>query len=492
VTADPDIQSSAEAQGQLAQKATRAFGWSFLNTVVSRLGTVVIGVVLARLLGPESFGTFAVATVAMLAMLSFNELGVSLAIVRWKDDPAGIAPTVNSISVLCSLLLFGVVVLTAPSFASAMGDPEATNVVRLMSVAIVINGAVAGPAALLQREFKQGRRMAIDQVNTWLGAVVSLGLALTGLGAMSLAIGRIAGSLVSGVMFLIWSPLPYRFGFNPPIARALLRFGLPLAGASMIVFAVGYADQLVTGAILGSTALGFYVLAFSLSSWPVSIFSQPLRSVAPAAFARLQDDPMQMNQAFADVLKLLSAVTLPSCLLLAGASTAIIDFVYGADWAPAGLVLSYLGVMAVARILFELAFDFLVIKGQSRSILLVQLLWLSLLVPALVVGASLAGLRGIAIAQTAVAILVVLPAYALLLRRAGLHLRTLGRQILPALLVGLTVAGLTHLISSELPSAFLACVFSGLIGLVGVGGLLASNKHLTARFRSLRGQAVAT
>ena len=50
-----------------------------------------------------------------------------------------------------------------------MGDPEATNVVRLMSVAIVINGLVATPAALLQREFKQGRRMAIDQVNTWLG-----------------------------------------------------------------------------------------------------------------------------------------------------------------------------------------------------------------------------------------------------------------------------------------------------------------------------------
>jgi O-antigen/teichoic acid export membrane protein len=492
VTADPDVQSSTEAQGQLAQKATRAFGWSFLNTVVSRLGTVAIGVVLARLLGPESFGTFAVATVAMLAMLSFNELGVSLAIVRWKDDPAHIAPTVNSISVLSSLLLFGVVVLTAPAFASAMGDPEATNVVRLMSVAIVINGAVAGPAALLQREFKQGRRMAIDQVNTWLGAVVSLGLALTGLGAMSLAIGRIAGSLVSGVMFLIWSPLRYRFGFNPPIARALLRFGLPLAGASMIVFAVGYADQLVTGAVLGSTALGFYVLAFSLSSWPVSIFSQPLRSVAPAAFARLQGDPKQMNQAFADVLTLLSAVALPSCLLLAGASTAVIDFVYGADWAPSAVVLSYLGLMAVARILFELAYDFLVIKGQSSSILLVQLLWLSLLVPALIVGASFAGLRGVAIAQTAVAILVVLPAYALLLRRAGQHLKSLARQVLPALLVGLTVAGLTHLISSELSSAFLACVLSGLIGLVGVIGLLASKKHVIARFRSLRGQALAT
>jgi PST family polysaccharide transporter len=490
VTTELDVQPAT--QGQLADQASRAFGWSFLNTVVSRLGTLAIGIVLARVLGPESFGTFAVATVAMLAMLSFNELGVSLAIVRWRDDPARIAPTVNSISVLSSLLLFGVVVLTAPAFSSAMGDPEATNVVRLMSVAIVINGAVAGPAALLQREFKQGRRMAIDQVNTWLGAVVSLALALTGLGAMSLAIGRIAGSLVSGVMFLLWSPLPYRLGFDPLVAKALLRFGLPLAGASMIVFAVGYADQLVTGAVLGSTALGYYVLAFNLSSWPVSIFSQPLRSVAPAAFARLQDQPTRMNQAFTDVLKLLSAVALPSCLLLVGAATAIINFVYGSAWAPAAAVLSYLGVMAAARIFFELAYDFLVIKGKSQWILIVQIGWLTVLVPVLIVGARFGGLRGVAIAQAMVAVLVVLPAYALLLRRAGLRLKIIARQVWPTLLVAGAVAGLALLITTEVPSAFLACVLSGLVALVGVGGLLLNNKQLIRHFRSLRGQPVAT
>jgi O-antigen/teichoic acid export membrane protein len=492
VTAALDVQSSAETQGQLANQATRAFGWSFLNTVVSRLGTLAIGIVLARVLGPESFGTFAVATVAMLAMLSFNELGVSLAIVRWREDPARIAPTVNSISVLSSLLLFGIVVLSAPAFASAMGDPEATSVVRLMSAAIVINGAVAAPAALLQREFKQGRRMAIDQVNTWLGAVVSLILALTGLGAMSLAVGRIAGSLVSGVMFLLWSPLPYRFGFDPSVAKSLLRFGLPLAGASMIVFAVGYADQLVTGAILGSTALGFYVLAFSLSSWPVSIFSQPLRSVAPAAFARLQDDPTQMNQVFADILRLLSAVAVPSCLLLAGASSAIINLVYGSAWAPAAVVLGYLGVMAAARIFLELAYDFLVIKGGSHWILFVQIGWLTLLVPTLLVGAQFGGLWGVAIAQVAVAVLVVLPAYALLLRRAGLRLTFLFGQVLPTLLVGIAVVGLALLITAELSSALLACVLSGIVGLVGVSGLLVSNKQLIARFRSLRGRVVTT
>ena len=79
--------------------AGRALAWSLTNTMVGRVGTVAIGVVLARILGPDEFGTYAVAFVALIALLSFNELGVSLAIVRWPGHPATIAPTVTTISV---------------------------------------------------------------------------------------------------------------------------------------------------------------------------------------------------------------------------------------------------------------------------------------------------------------------------------------------------------------------------------------------------------
>ncbi len=378
-----------EAPAPLAAVAGRAFGWSFANTVVSRLGTLAIGVLLARTLGPASFGTFAVATVAMMAVLSINELGVSLAIVRWREDPASIAPTVTTVSALSSLVLFGLMVASAGAFATAMGDASAAPVVRLMAVAVLVNGLVATPAALLQRNFQQGRRLVVDQVNTWLGAVVSLLLALAGMGAMSLAIGRVTGSVVSGILFLRWSPMAFRFGFHRPTARALLRFGLPLAGSSLIVFAVGYADQLVAGTMLGATTLGFYVLAFNLASWPVTIFSAPLRSVAPAAFARLQEDRPRMAHAFGEVLQLLTAVALPVCLLVAGAAAPIVHLVYGGQWAPAAAALAFLGVAAAARIFFELAYDFLVVVGRSGPILVVQAVWVAVLVPALVVGAHL-------------------------------------------------------------------------------------------------------
>ena len=71
----------------------------------------------------------------------------------------------------------------------------------------------------------------------------SLLLALLGWGAMSLAIGRLVASIVSGLMIIYWSPVPYRFGWDVTLARRLFSFGLPLAASSIVVFASGYADQ---------------------------------------------------------------------------------------------------------------------------------------------------------------------------------------------------------------------------------------------------------
>ena len=314
-------------QPTLFTRAGRALRINVLNTLLGRFGTLAIGIALARILGPEEFGTFAVALLALLAVLSFNELGVSLAIVRWPGSPREIAPTVATLSTLSSAVLAAVTVAVAPFFCAAMGAPDATDVVRVLAASIVIDGLVATSAAMMQREFRAGRRMVIDQAVGWVGALASIALALAGFGAMSLAMGRITGALIGAVLFIHAQPI--RFGFDRAVARRLLSFGLPLAGSSVVVFGVKFVDQFVVGTVLGPVALGFYVLAFNLSNWPVTVFSQPVREVSPAAFARLQNDPPALRSAFVSSVGLLAAVTLPVCLVLTGAAEPIISVVYG-------------------------------------------------------------------------------------------------------------------------------------------------------------------
>jgi PST family polysaccharide transporter len=421
----------------LSLRAGRALGVNVLNTLAFKLGTFAIGVALARILGPEEFGTFAVAQLALFAVLSFYELGVSLAIVRWPEPPDRITPTVATISTASSAIIFALAFIAAPWFSSAMGAPQATEVVRLLAVNVVIAGIVATPAALMQREFQAGRRMLIDQVNSWLGAVVSIGFAIGGMGAMSLAVGRITGALVGGALFLYFTP--FRFGFDREIAQRLLSFGLPLAGSSIVVFGVTYIDQVLVGAVLGPIALGFYVLAFNLSSWPVNVFSQPVRQVSPAAFARLQGDPPALRSAFVSSARLLTAATLPICLVLTGAAAPIVNVVYGETWSPAAAALWCLGLLAALRIFFELVYDYFVVVGDTRVVFTVQVVWLIALAPALYAGARLAGIEGAGAAQVVVAVLVVLPLYLLRLNRNGIDWRRLASGVALPMVFGLGV-----------------------------------------------------
>jgi len=295
---------------------------------------------------------------------------------------------------------------------------------------------------------------------------------------MSLAVGRIAGALLGAVLFLHAEPV--RFGFDRAIARRLLGYGLPLAGASIIVFSLKFVDQFVVGNVLGPVALGFYVLAFNLSNWPVSVFSQPVRDVSPAAFARLQGDPPSLRKAFVSSVGLLTAVTLPVCLVLSGAAEPIVSVVYGSQWAPAAAALGWLGVLAGLRIVFELFYDYFVVLANTRVVFTIQLIWFVALIPALYVGTTVAGMAGAAAAQVIVAAGLVLPLYLGELHRAGISGILLARGVAVPLVCGAGV-GIVSLVAHRLISLDLVALAVAGGAVLAALGIEARRMRATAR-----------
>jgi PST family polysaccharide transporter len=479
----------AAEDGSLFGRAGRALGWSVASTAIGKLSTLAIGVVIARLLGPEEFGTFAVALVALLAVLSFNELGVSLAIVRWPGEPEEIAPTVATLSVVSSAVTYVGCWVAAPAFSELMGQPGATPTVRLMCVCVLVNGLVAAPAAVLQRRFRQDRKLVADQVTTWVGALTSIGCALAGAGAISLAIGQLTGAVAGGVLIAAFAPSALRLGFDPARARALLRFGLPLAGSSIVVFAAGNVDRLIVGAVLGPVPLGLYVLAVNLSNWPVAVFSQPVRAVAPATLARLQHDPPAMRATFLTTAGFLAAVAFPVCAVLGGAAGPVISVVYGSAWSAAAGILPWLAALAALRILMELCYDYLVVLAHTRFLLVIQSVWLLALVPSVLVGAHLAGAWSAAAAQVAVALLVVLPLYLLQLRRAGLPAASVAARWAVPAVAGTAVVLVTWAAGRALASDLVTLAVAGGVTVATLAVLVHRMRDPLRQLRGLEGRA---
>jgi O-antigen/teichoic acid export membrane protein len=409
--------------------ARRALWWSVANNIVGRVGTTLMGIVLARLLVPEDYGVYAVALVALNALLSMNELGVSLAIVRRPGDVSRIAPTVKTLALGSSIVLWVLTFAAAPYVARALDTPEATDVLRLLTLSVLIDALTAVPSALMTRDFMQRERLIVDTAGFLVGSVVAIALALAGFGAWALVWSVLLGNVVNALFILRYSPDRHPYGFHRDVARELLAFGLPLALASLVIMALLNIDYVVVGAELGPVQLGFYLLAFNLCSWPVNMFSAPARRVSLPLFARLHAGETEASSAFVPVCTVLLLVTLPACVALALLAEPLVGLVYGDAWLPAASVLPWLMVLALVRVIGELVYDFLVALGSSRSNLTLQVVWLLALVVALPIGVRAGGIEGVGIAHACVAILVVLPAYAIVLHRAGVSLRAMAAQV---------------------------------------------------------------
>jgi PST family polysaccharide transporter len=426
-------------------KVVSGLKWSFVTTAVVRLASVGVSVALARLLGAKEFGVYAVALVALTAVLSLNELGVSVALVRYEGDERPVVPSVVTLSLVGSLACFAAVWFGAPYLSEAFGAPAATWPVRVMGAGVIIDGLVAAPAALLQRHFLQGRRAAADMTNFGVGAVVSVGLAVLGLGAMSLAWGRIAGSLSSGILLVKFSPYPVRLGWSRAHVRHLLSVGVPLAGASLIVFAILNVDYFIVGRTSGAVALGIYMLAFNLSGWPVTALSQPVRKVSVAAFAELLSDRDRLSSAVVKASGALMSVTLPIAATLGASAFPLVRIVYGHQWLPSAPVLVWLAALGASRVLLELLYDVLVALGSSRPLLILQVVWLGSLAIGLPLGQRFSGVVGVAFAHCLIAVVIVVPLHLVLICSRlkvgiGAFLRVWVRPIMAgALAVGASV-----------------------------------------------------
>ncbi len=450
----PSEIGSGEEQ-PLEARIRKGLRWSFLNQMVGRLVSVVSGIALARILVPEDFGVFAVALLVVNILLGLNDLGLLLAVVRWPGDLKVAARTAMTLATSFSALLYCAVFAAAPYFADFMNSPESTWVVRVFFLTIVIDGITTVSHGLIVRDFLQDRMAKSEFAAMPVGVAVSIGLALAGAGAWSLAIGQLAGNVVSAVVIIRLAPFRVWPGWDTPAARWMLRFGLPLAMTSVVEYVVLNLDYVIVGRVLGPVALGLYLLAYNVSNWPVSIVTDAVRRVSIAGFAHVSADDEAVRAGFHRTFRILAIVSLPLVLLLAVLSHAVIGALYGPKWSESATVLTYLAILGGTRVAIGYVFDLLIGVGRSRLTLVLKLGWLVALLPALIIGARMGGIEGVGIAHAIVALAVASPLFMLGARAVGVRLGPLGRDLARPLLGTAVAAVLGILLQQVVQGAWL-------------------------------------
>jgi O-antigen/teichoic acid export membrane protein len=476
----------------LTDRVRRGAAWSTLDVMIGRTGGFALGVLVARILDPADFGVYAVAMVVHLIVVNVSELGVTAALVNdTEQEIPNSAPTVATIALVSSVMLGLLMAATAPAFASWLGSSHATSTIQIMALTLPLAGISAVPSALLRRAFRMDRLFWADTANLVASAVVVVPLALAGWGPKALAWSFVAGQLLTTIILLSYRPGRYRPGWDQGQARRLLAFGVPLVGANILGFTIQNVDYIFVGRILGSIDLGFYLLAFNISGWPMNVFGSVVRSVSLPAFARLKERGDDMAERFCAALRMVSRITFPVCLFLAALARPLVQFVYGSKWGLAASALVCLAIFGALRTIMELFSDFLVPEGKTRALFFVQLAWLPALVVALAVLVPKYGIVGASVAHVVVSVLVVIPAYLYAVSRVDVRPLQVARALVPTLVWAGFTATIAWWLSTQIAMPFLACLVGGGVGLaiylIPYGGLI--RRTLTrewARRRSSR------
>lgn len=326
----------------------RQVGATSIAQVASVLLSVLTLAVLARMLGPEVFGVFAI-TIAILALGTvLADAGFAAVLVQRPAIDAAAIGAATALSFALGILSTGGAAVLAGPLESALQFPGLAPILIATSLTLPMAAVGSVGSALLQRGGEFGRLSVITLLAQAANSVVSIGAAWRGNGVWSLVAGYWAAAIVSGVAggVVIVRERP---GITPSALSFAIRSGHVFTLAKVIGWAASNVDQIVLARLLGTSELGVYSRVQAQVAKVNLIFGAAAHRVFFSSFARMQENLQQLASSFQDALSgylivagLLSAFT----FIFAGE---IVLLLLGPDWPAAAPVLQIAAWGMIAR-----------------------------------------------------------------------------------------------------------------------------------------------
>jgi len=305
--------------------------------------------VVIRLLSPADYGLLAMASVFVVFLSMFSDLGLGQALVQGaKVTDTHLRRIFAAVLVVHSFLAV-LLALFAPLIGAFFGEPAVTRIVQTLSLQFVIAAFGVIPDAQLQREMEFRKRSLIDLAAAVAGALSTLALALAGNGVWALVAGTLVAQSMR-VLGLNWAaPSLCRPEFSLQGVRAYFRFGGHLTLSQLLWFVMTQADVFIAGRWLGKEAVGVYSTAMHLASLPSQRISGLINQIAFPAFSRMQDDPRRVGANTLLGVRLLALIGFPVFWGMSSIAPEIVRVVLGHRWLDALIPLQLVATVMPIR-----------------------------------------------------------------------------------------------------------------------------------------------
>jgi O-antigen/teichoic acid export membrane protein len=316
------------------QASINAAKWGYFGAAIKMVAQVLAQILIARQLGPDQFGVFAIATIVIGLANFFADLGMSL--VQKREVTESDIRHVFTIQFIIGLTSAAMVFLTAGQLASLLEDTRSSPVIAALSLVLLFNATSAVSMNLLRREL-DFRGIQIAQISSYVIGFLLIGvtLAFLGAGVWSLVIAWIAQSFLNLGLLYNKTRHSCRFLFGVQGQAESNKFNTTTLLANIANWAVANVPRIFISKIFPTQAIGIYSMTYNLLMAPLQHVLSTLQQVLFSSSSRLQHDKAQLAKTF---LSLAGGIGFFSFPLFFGMSLMAQDItlvLFGNEWIDA-------------------------------------------------------------------------------------------------------------------------------------------------------------
>jgi len=314
-----------------------------------RLMAVIRIAVLARLLAPQQFGLFAIASLAIALLEMLTETGINVFFIQEKDRVKTYLDTAWMISIVRGFVIFLVLLITAPFIAQFFKNQDAVALLRVISIVPLLRGFINPAEIKFQKKLQFSKEFRFRFFIFLFDGIVAIIAALVTRSVYSLVLGLISGVILEiAISFLFIKPVP-KLSFESVKIKKIVGRGkwVTLAGIFNYLFHNG--DDIVVGRLMDSYYLGVYQLAYKITSLPIYEAGEVFGKVTFPVYAKIAGDKKRLKKAFIKITLAISALVIPFGLILFLFPKQLVLLLLGDKWLDAVPVIKVLSVFGVIR-----------------------------------------------------------------------------------------------------------------------------------------------
>jgi O-antigen/teichoic acid export membrane protein len=466
--------------------------WTFVALLLRQVGRLGFAVLLARWIGPESFGIASEATIYVVLTAVLLESGFGLHLVQRQRLTEYDVGAVWWWSIGSSGLVAVVTLVVAPYLAAAFSTPELTAVLRVLAIGVAVKGLAVVPAALLARRLRFRALAVAEVVATLVAAAVGILAAQAGAGYWALVLQQLTTDVLFTVALLAAAralPTLRALQTDRQAVADTRRFGAPVLGSQLVGYASRNLDNIIIGIFLGAAPLAFYMVAYRFMMVPVQLLGSMANRVAFPVFSRLQHDRAQVSRYYLRITRVIAVAVIPTMLLVSVLGRELVLALVGPDWQPAVILVQVLAVNAILEALMDISGA--VFLGFGRTDLTLRWSVIPLLLAAVSFFAGLPwGVLGVSVAYSIATVATAPMILRAISRLCGFGAREWIAAVLPPLLAGSAGAAACWAIRAGLLS--LGWGPWPVLLVAGAGGGLAFLAALQVGWPSVVGETIDT